>query len=99
MNSGLNKRFPVLSLASIILRLIGALMFIGGVLGFIASYAGRQSPNAIDLLISAAVAIVGLILVVMGEMIGVAFAIEANTRQLWPIEKNTRESQAQSTSI
>jgi len=81
--------FPVLTFVSRLLRGLGWLVTVAG-----ASYAvitGIIEPllpqhqygagDAFDFLVGAAVAVVGISIVAYGELIGVAFAIEANTRR------------------
>ena len=85
----MNKHFPVLSLVSFIIRLLGALSVVAGV--YFALYEGAIEPNLanhrfstqdMQQLVSGLGGIVsGLLMVAAGEIIGVLFAIEANTRK------------------
>lgn len=81
--------FPVLTFLSRLLRGLGWLVTIAGAL--YAVITGVIEPllpqhrygagDAFDFLVGAGVAVVGISLVAYGELIGVAFAIEANTRR------------------
>jgi hypothetical protein len=84
----MNTRFPVLSLISVLLRLVGWLVVVGAVVYLIVnvviepSQAGhRWGPgNAMSLLTGGAATLLGLMIVALGEVVGVLFAIEENTR-------------------
>jgi hypothetical protein len=108
----MNKRFPVLSIISILLRVAGwiltivsAVLIVNAGLGLFsamtASYASNGLLSLEPLLGPIAVGIailwfatavfgvvLGLITVAFGEIIGVIFAIEDNTRRAAP-EKHT----------
>lgn len=91
----MNTRFPLLSLLSIILRVVGLLVFTVGGLAFFgalvyinttASLGSNEKysdfiPGIISVIVSIVFAIFGIIVCVIGEIIGVAFAIEDNTRR------------------
>jgi hypothetical protein len=80
--------FPVLTFVSRLLRSLGWLLAVNGILyAVIAGIIEPSLPNhmfaasdVFDLFTGAASAVVGIIVVGYGELIGVAFAIEANTR-------------------
>jgi hypothetical protein len=80
----LNRRFPFLSVVSMIMRVIGWLYLLPGLffgLVVIISYFIRtphgMGPFALPA--AALAAVFGLLLVAVGECIGVLFAIEDNT--------------------
>jgi uncharacterized membrane protein YqgA involved in biofilm formation len=99
----MNKRFPVLSIISVLLRIAGWIVTIVSIalavsagLGLASAMANNANPsyyNPLDLMSVFAVSIailwlagtifgvvLGLITVALGEVIGVLFAIEENTR-------------------
>jgi CBS domain containing-hemolysin-like protein len=81
--------FPVLTFVSRLLRGLGWLITVAGALyGVITGIIEPMLPkhvfaagDAFDFFCGAAVAVVGIGVVAYGELIGVAFAIEANTRR------------------
>ena len=81
----MNRRFPVLSIVSVLMRIVGWLYLLPGLIFwlviivryFTSSGAGMQ-PIAIAA--GAFATVFGLLLVAAGESIGVFFAIEDNTR-------------------
>jgi formate-dependent nitrite reductase membrane component NrfD len=84
----MNKRFPVLSTVSALLKVVGWLVVVAGVL--YAAYEGVIEPNlpshsfggedAFQLISGVVVGLIGLLTVAFSEVIGVLFAIEENTR-------------------
>ena len=90
----MNPRFPVLSFVAVLFRVIGALLVLTGVgyfcyfkfinphgLQFLSSQYSQRPPDTTILLITGALPVLlGLGVVAFGEIIGVLFAIEANTR-------------------
>ena len=85
----MNKKFPVLSVVSIILRGFGWLAVIIGL--YCLTYYGLIEPNRAghsfgpgnrtEILQGVILSFSGLIVAVFGEIIGVLFAIEENTRK------------------
>lgn len=71
----MNERFPLLSIFAGIVRVMGLLVFGGGVFGL------TYSDHAMSRLLSVAVIVVGMITAMLGECVYVIFAIEANTRR------------------
>lgn len=84
----MNKRFPVLSTVSALLRVVGWLLVVGGVL--YAAYEGIIEPNLpnhwfggqdlLQLVSGLGLGLTGPLTVAFSEIIGVLFAIEENTR-------------------
>ena len=89
-----NDRFPLLSFVSALLRFFGWLLFAGGIicLGLILTQL-VSDLRGLGLIVTVPGAVVGvflgLMLVAVGEIIGVLFAIEANTRRA--AERSARE--------
>lgn len=83
MKSQFNHYFPVLSVISILLRVLGWFSVISGVLSLfiVLSLVIGDSEKGIFLISSAVSVLSGLVAVAIGEVIGVLFAIEANTRK------------------
>jgi hypothetical protein len=81
----MNRRFPLLSLVSVVMRVIGWLYLLPALfiwLLVIISYF-RHGPAGVETTAVAAAAfatVCGLLLVAAGESIGVLFSIEDNTR-------------------
>lgn len=85
----MNSRFPLLSFVSLVMRFVGwTLVLVGSYFGV---WEGMIEPNLpnhrftipgdLEQLLGGVLALwFGLVAVVMGEVIGVLFAIEANTR-------------------
>jgi hypothetical protein len=90
----MNDRFLVLSTLSVILRILGWIAVVGGIILFIAGLASRFGPDVGEALTGIVIVFWGFSAVVLGELIGVFFAIEENTRSAanntHTIEKNTR---------
>ena len=90
----MNSKFPVLSIVSILIRIIGWLSVLAGL--YYCVYQGIIEPNQeghtfgsqdqIELLSGLVGAFGGLITVAIGEAIGVLFAIEKNTRKTAVVE-------------
>lgn len=81
----LNRRFPLLSFVSVLMRVIGWLYLLPGLLFwlvFIISYFTRSAAGMLPLQVAAVAfaTVFGLLLVAGGESIGVLFSIEDNTR-------------------
>lgn len=80
----MNRKFPLLSIISKILSIVGWLLLVLGGLRFtlslIALFTSAGGFSGAALLIGGGVALTGLGFVGAGESIGVFFAIEANTR-------------------
>jgi hypothetical protein len=81
----MNRRFPLLSAVSVLMRVIGWLYLLSGLLFWlviIVSYFTRGAAGMPPLGVAAAAfaTVFGLLLVAAGESIGVLFAIEDNTR-------------------
>jgi len=84
----MNTRFPLLSVVSKIMRFVGGLLVLAGLYYFI--YEGLIEPrlpghhfdpdDLVELLCGIAGVVVGFGTVAAGELIGVLFAIEENTR-------------------
>ena len=80
--------FPVLTFVSQLLRGVGWLVFAGALICVFLSagdlWAGDKNSKwgGLTLVIGIAAGVVALIVVAIGELVGVAFAIEANTRRL-----------------
>jgi len=87
----MNDRFPILSFVSMCLKIFGWLFVVFGLLYAVA--AGMIEPikpghrfditDAIDIAAGLGIVISGLITAAFGEIIGVLFAIEDNTRQAY----------------
>ena len=81
----MNKRFPVLSSFSWVLRVIGWLVLGGGLLSSVnqAIRYFKAMPHVILnlpwLIQNVTLIIVGTVVIVLGEIIGVLFSIEQNT--------------------
>ncbi len=85
-----NERFPLLSVVSMCMRLAGGLVILVGL--YYAAYEGVLEPNlpnhtftqndAMQLAGGLLLIVVGLATVALGEIIGVLFAIEENTRTM-----------------
>jgi hypothetical protein len=98
----MNRRFPILSAVSLVLRVLGWLIVLcalgGSIIGvyelavganfLLFDFLRQPSWVAWDALIalSAIVGAFGLSLAISGEIIGVLFAIEMNTRSTLPFE-------------
>jgi hypothetical protein len=82
----MNKRFPLLSVLSIIFRVVGWILFIAGGLYFIASlgalFSGQSGAAGalFGLPLTLSMTITGLAMIFSGEMVRIFFAIEDNTR-------------------
>lgn len=86
----LNKRFPVLSLVATLLSVVGVVVLIAAVVYVV--YESLIEPNlpdhrfgkqdALQGLVGLGVVISSLLVMAIGELIGVLFAIEDNTRQI-----------------
>lgn len=85
----MNARFPLLSVISLILRGAGIIICLGGL--FFAVYQGIIEPNQqghsftnndrTQLVVGSIGVLIGLLTAAFGEVIGVLFAIEENTRK------------------
>ena len=80
----MNTRFPILSILSTILKVVGILLIIGAFIGLII-----QDQDAIYRLVGVLSLVLGIIVCVIGEIIGVAFAIEDNTRKIVELLQKT----------
>src|SRR5438067_1501916 len=81
----MNRRFPVLSVVSVLMRIIGWLHLVLGLLFWLVlavNYFTTRAAGMPPLHIAAGAfaTVFGLLLVAAGESIGVLFAIEDNTR-------------------
>ena len=82
----MTNSFPVLTFVSKLLRFVGWLLIVVALLYFVL-WAGVVQParheriDVIQIFIGLGVTSIGLVAVVIGECVGVLFAIEANTRQ------------------
>lgn len=84
----MNKRFPILSIVSLILRIVGGIAVVMGLL--FAIIAGIIEPllpghafgqgDGREILLGIITVFSGLLWIAFGEIIGVLFAIEKNTR-------------------
>lgn len=90
----MNSRFPVLSVFSVVLRVLGWLVLAGGIISSLIQIADLMkclpnncSVNIPWLIQNVALLVMGAITVVIGEAIGVVFAIEGNTRRLVEIQE------------
>lgn len=75
--------FPVLSFVSQLLKVLGWIVVVVGLIGAISGLAMGQSffgGRLASALPGLSAAVTGLVVVAVGESIGVLFAIEANTR-------------------
>lgn len=78
-------RFPILSFFSVVLRVLGWLVLAGGLISSLkqaialAKCLPDCSVNIPWLLQNVALLLTGVIVIVIGELIGVAFSIEKNT--------------------
>lgn len=84
----MNPRFPILSFFSIILRVLGWLVLAGGLISLLrqAVALAKCLPDcSVDipwLLQNIGLLLTGVIVIVIGELIGVAFSIEKNTHKM-----------------
>lgn len=79
------NRFPVLSFVSKVFKFLGWLLVAIGLIAMIMAFIGGGRVGGLGALEFALIALLagvvnGLVLVAIGEAIGVLFAIEANTR-------------------
>lgn len=84
----MNKRFPVLSMVSILLKVFGWVVVVAGIL--YGAYEGVIEPiqpghrfvneDALQLMSGLVLSLIGLLTVAFSEVIGVLIAIEENTR-------------------
>lgn len=84
----MNEKFPLLSTVSLVLRFVGVLILLVGL--YLAVYEGIIEPlmpghhyssgDAMELGGGLLLTVISLVAVAFGEIIGVLFAIEANTR-------------------
>lgn len=79
--------FPILTLISLLLRICGWILIVFGVIFMFKTILGTMGPHqywgqedTMKLMANIALITLGLITVAIGELIGVAFAIEKNTR-------------------
>ena len=74
------KKYPVLSVVSILLQIIGLIVVVLSVLFLITVFI---NPDKIHMILLKSVSgfLAGLIMLAMGDAIGVLFVIEANTRK------------------
>ena len=96
----MNDRFPILSFVSICLKILGWLFVIFGLLYAVAT--GLIEPNKrghsfgpediIDIASGLGILIFGLITAAFGEIIGVLFAIEDNTRRTYNAVAKTTQN-------
>jgi len=81
----LNKRFPLLSLMSYVWRVLGWLMTAGGLFSVVSIIFGHgdywSDTDVVQFVMAVGVLVMGLGLVAVGEMVGVFFTIEENTRR------------------
>jgi hypothetical protein len=77
----MNNRFPFLSLLSLFLRWIGILIFVCGIFYLGYSIFG-DNTEFMTKVISLILLVFGIFVCVIGEIIGVAFAIEDNTKRI-----------------
>ena len=73
----MNSKFPVLSAVSTLLRVLGWLASVGGIIVIYAAFSDGERSAA---LVGVGIVLSGLVVVAFGESIGVLFAIEKNTR-------------------
>ena len=82
----MNRRFPLLSIISVLMRVIGWLYLVPGLLFWLViivlyfTNSGAELRRPVDIGAGAFLTAFGLLLVAAGESIGVFFAIEDNTR-------------------
>lgn len=82
-------KFPILTLLSQLLRFFGWFVVVAGLILFVGSVGASEhsvlgNMRIVGIVGSTVVVGNGLILVVVGEAIGVLFAIEHNTRRVEP---------------
>ena len=83
----LNTKFPVLSTISILLRIVGWIIILGAIVftfyKIVPTSSGQRftSSDWMQLVTGLSIAMVGLVGVAFGEIVGVFFAIEENTRK------------------
>ena len=95
----MNKRFPVLSIISVIFRIIGWLVIVVGL--YLVIYEGIIEPNQeghrfsgkdlYQIYTGLGSLLLGLIVTAFGELIKVFFAIEQNTRNIKSYQPVSRE--------
>lgn len=71
----MNSRFPLLSTLSIALRVVGVLLFLSGMACII------HYDEVIYKFLSLLIIVLAIFVCVIGEIVGVIFAIEDNTRK------------------
>ncbi|MCD4675042.1 MAG: hypothetical protein K8S18_03485 [Desulfobacula sp.] len=90
----MNSRFPILSIFSIVLRVLGWLILAGGVIFSLkqgialAQCLPKCSVNIPWLLQNIALLVTGCFTIVSGEIIGVVFSIENNIHKLVELQKD-----------
>lgn len=95
----MNTRFPILTVFSIVLRVLGWLILVGAVISSIKQAIALQQclPNCPVnfpwLLQNVVLLVVGSITIVFGELIGVVFSIESNTHKLVELQQKSDASQ------
>jgi cytochrome c biogenesis protein CcdA len=78
----MNERFPILSVVSFFLRIAGWGAVIGGSAYAIITFIGTDFDGWLPVIGGIAFSLWGLVIVALGESIGVLFAIEENTRRI-----------------
>jgi len=84
----MNPRFPILSFFSTVLRVLGWLVFAGGLISSLRQVVALAKclfncpVNIPWLLQNIGLLLTGVIVIVIGELIGVAFSIEKNTYKM-----------------
>ena len=88
----MNPRFAVLSVLSVVLRVLGWIVVLFSVVIGWSTYEAYGGVTLQFLLSTVPFIIAGLFCVVLGELIGVAFAIEANTRRTAALLSKSRQA-------
>jgi hypothetical protein len=84
--SSMNKKFPILSLISVGLRVVGSILFIFGGFQFLfliiaLSNGSGNIGSFVGLPFVGGMAVTGLAMIYSGELVRVFFTIEGNTRR------------------
>jgi uncharacterized membrane protein HdeD (DUF308 family) len=91
----MNSKFPILSFLSFLLRFIGWMTVLSGVVYIGSQYVTKQNmlnqAAGMELAVGIAAIIIGLMIAAIGESIGVLFAIEENTRGVTTIQGSTKK--------
>jgi hypothetical protein len=96
----MNKRFPLLSIISIVMRVVGWVLLVPATIKFIAALVSLSDRSASFALLSlpfaAGIAATGFAMIFTGEIVCVFFAIESHTRRTADMLEFARADERQS---